>query len=142
MNNKEQSDRQESYRDRPARVLVVDDDADLRFYMAECLERAGYQPILSGDGMEALYALDVQRPHLAVVDLNMPVMSGFRLLRLLRGAGKPDRPRLPIIVISCDDLQEAMDLVVETKPEAYLQKPFDPEQLIERVGHLLAPLAA
>ena len=72
----------------------------------------------------------------------MPVMSGFRLLRLLRSRRNPARPRVPVIVISGDDPQEAMDVVVETKPDAYLQKPFAAEQLLEKVGLLMAHIPA
>lgn len=123
------------------RVLVVEDDRDLCNYLAECLEMAGYQTILSNNGLEGLQALEAHRPHLAVVDLNMPVMSGFRFLHLLKQARKPDQPSTPVIVISGSDVQETMDLVVETKPDAYLTKPFRAEQLLERVESLLDPSA-
>ena len=120
------------------RVLVAEDDSEFRYFIADCLETAGYQPVLTSDGLEALYAFDVQRPHLAVIDLNMPVMSGYRLLRLLRGRRGIVRNEVPVIVISGDDPQEAMDLVVDARPEAYLQKPFVVDQFIERVDSLVA----
>ncbi len=124
-------------RDGRGRVLVVEDDGELSGFLTECLEMAGYQVIQSSNGLEGLRALDTHRPDLAVVDLNMPVMSGFRLLRLLRANSDPGLTRVPVIVITGSDLQEAMDVVVQARPDAYLQKPFRPEQLLERVGHLL-----
>ncbi len=117
--------------------MVVEDDCDLRSYLADCLEMAGYHAIISRNGLEGLQALEDHRPHLAVVDLNMPVMSGFRLLHLLHREDKSERPRVPVIVISGDDVELTMDLVTQVKPEAYLQKPFEPEQFLERVEHLL-----
>lgn len=122
---------------RRGRVLVVEDDADLRSFLAQCLESAGYQPILTNNGWEGLQAVDTHRPQLAVVDLNMPVMSGFRFLRLLQRDGNGDQPRVPVIIISGDDAEQSKELVMEVKPEAYLQKPFGPDQLLERVEKLL-----
>lgn len=119
------------------RVLVVEDDAGIRSFLAQCLESAGYKAILSNNGWEGLQAVDTHRPHLAVVDLNMPVMSGFRFLRLLQRGGNEDQPRVPVIVISGDDAGQSKELVMEVKPEAYLQKPFGPDQLLERVEKLM-----
>ncbi len=124
------------------RVLVVEDDHYLCCLLGERLELAGYQTVLSNNGLEGLRALEEKQPDLAIIDLNMPVMSGFRLLRLLRGRRSPDQPRVPVIVISGDDPQEIMDLVVETKPDDYLQKPFAAEQLLEKVGLLMARISA
>jgi CheY-like chemotaxis protein len=137
MENYEHCGGSEGTGDSRGRVLVVEDDPDLRCYLTLSLEMAGYQTIESNNGLEALQAIESCQPDLAVVDLNMPVMSGFRFLRLLKNGEHEDRPRMPVIVISGDDPQEAMDVVVEVRPDAYLKKPFEAEQLLERVDHLL-----
>lgn len=129
---------QKEHHDGRVRVLVADDDSEFRYFIADCLEAAGYQTVLTSDGLEALNAFDVQHPNLAVIDLNMPVMSGYRLLRLLRGRRGIVRNEVPVIAISGDDLQEAMDLVVGARPNAYLQKPFVVDRFIERVDALVA----
>ncbi|MHB0868626.1 MAG: response regulator [Chloroflexota bacterium] len=91
----------------------------------------------SANGWEGLQAVDAHRPQLAVVDLNMPVMSGFRFLRLLQREEGSDQSRVPVIIISGDDAAQAKELVMEVKPEGYLQKPFGPDELLERVEKLL-----
>lgn len=68
----------------------------------------------------------------------MPVMSGFRLLRLLRPLGDPATPRVPVIVMTGYDMQEAWEIVRDARPEAYLQKPFSAERLLARVRDVLA----
>ncbi len=124
------------------RVLVVEDDADLRSYLSMSLELAGYNAIETTNGLEALRVLEHDGVDLAIIDLNMPVMSGFRLLRLLKAGQDERQSRMPVIVISGDDPQEARDVVVEAKPDAYLKKPFDPDQLVERVDRLLEAQSA
>ncbi|MGE5620360.1 MAG: response regulator transcription factor [Sphingomonadaceae bacterium] len=119
------------------RVLVVEDDVELRSFLASCLESAGYQAIVSNNGWQGLRAVDTFHPQVAVVDLNLPVMSGFRFLYLLRRDGTGDQRRVPVIVISGDDAAQCKELVMEVKPEAYLQKPFGPDELLERVEKLL-----
>ena len=124
--------------DERVRVLIVEDDRALGGYLAERLEMAGFRAIQSRDGLDGWRAFEAERPHVLVVDLDMPVMSGSRLLRLLRPVGGPAPPRVPVIVMTGYDLQEALDVVRDARPDAYLQKPFPAERLLERVRDLLA----
>ena len=119
------------------RVLVVDDNPDLCDFLADCLQAAGYYPIQAHDGLAGWQALNEQHPDLAVVDLGLPVMSGFRLLWLLRAAKPVQTPRVPVIVISGHDPQEASDMIVTTRPEAYLVKPFTPERFLAAVREVI-----
>ncbi|MHB1131599.1 MAG: response regulator [Chloroflexota bacterium] len=114
------------------RVLVVDDNPDLCDFLADCLQAAGYYPIQAHDGLSGWQALNEHHPDVAVVDLSMPVMSGFRLLWLLRVAKPIHTPHVPVVVISGHDPQEASD-VIATRPEAYLVKPFAAERFLTAV---------
>lgn len=119
------------------RVLIVDDNPELRGLLADCLETAGYLPIQAQNGLAGWLAFREQSPHLAVVDLSMPVMSGFRLLWLLRAAKPAQAPHIPVVVISGHDPQEASEVIAATRPEAYLLKPFGPERFLSTVRALL-----
>lgn len=114
------------------RVLVVDDNPDLCDFLADYLQEAGYYPIQAHDGLSGWQALNEHHPDLAVVDLGLPVMSGFRLLWLLRVAKPVHTPHVPVVVISAHDPQEASE-VIATNPEAYLVKPFAAERFLETV---------
>ncbi|HZK66831.1 MAG TPA: response regulator [Chloroflexota bacterium] len=122
----------------PPRLLLVEDDESLRGYLVECLELAGHQVDGCRNGLEGLELFDGRHPDLVILDLDMPVMSGFRLLGLLRRSERARRGRIPVIVITGQDIEEAMDVVSIGAPEAYLKKPFSSDKLLKTVERLLA----
>lgn len=122
----------------PPRLLLVKDDESLRGYLVECLELDGHQVDGCRNGLEGLELFDGRHPDLVILDLDMPVMSGFRLLGLLRGSERERRGRIPVIVITGQDIEEAMDVVSIGAPEAYLKKPFSSDKLLKTVERLLA----
>jgi two-component system KDP operon response regulator KdpE len=121
------------------RVLIVEDNPALCEFLAGCLETAGFYPIQTHDGLSGWQAYSEQQPDLAVVDLSLPVMSGFRLLRLLRSVEAVQSPRTPLMVISGHDPQEAGEVINATRPEAYLVKPFGAERFLATVRGILQP---
>jgi DNA-binding response OmpR family regulator len=125
------------YSPRRPLVLLVEDDWLLSDYLADCLEAAGYRVGRAANGLEGWCAYELEAPDLVVLDLDMPVISGFRLLRLLRTGSEQGGAPVPVIITSGYDLQEAHELVVTTRPEAYLQKPLCTARLVECVGELL-----
>ena len=117
-------------------ILVVEDDAALGGYLAECLDLAGFRAVRARDGLAGWRALEVERPCVLVVALDMPVMWRFRLLRLLRPTGQSASP-IPVILMTGSDMQEIVDVVRDARPEVYLQKPFPAERLLDSVRGLL-----
>ena len=118
-------------------VLVVDDDYALCTLLADCLELAGYRPVQAHDGLAGWRAYEECRPDLAVVDLNLPTVSGFRLLQLLRGPSQDAARRMPLVIISGDDPQEASEAIAAARPQAYLKKPFGVQHFLATVDELL-----
>ncbi|MBV9358939.1 MAG: response regulator transcription factor [Chloroflexi bacterium] len=108
------------------RVLVVDDDATIRLAIAELLETEGYVVDTARDGVEALQCMGLHRPAVAVVDLMMPVLDGWSLLRTCRA--DPTLADLPVIVMSARP--DAPQSVAEFGAEACLVKPFDVDLLL------------
>src|SRR3990172_738007 len=108
-------------RGRPARVLVIDDDCSFCQFLADCLELAGYEAIWATNGLDGWQTFERQHPQLVVVDLDVPVISGFRLLSLLRSGADPAAPSVPVVVVTGHDMQEAMDVVAPAQPHPHLQ---------------------
>jgi CheY-like chemotaxis protein len=111
-----------------SRVLVVDDEPDLRFALRRVFERAGHEVVEAGDGAAALKSVRRQRPDLLVTDIMMPVMDGVELIRNLRA--EPSTAAIPILSVSGDS-QLAVDA------DAVLIKPYDWKELIAVAEGLL-----
>ncbi|MEV4618999.1 response regulator transcription factor [Asanoa sp. NPDC049573] len=115
------------------RVLVVDDDRTVSDVICRYLEHAGYAVGHVGDGAEALAAVRTQAPHLVVLDLMLPTMSGLQVCRELRSA--PDG--VPIIMLTARGDEADRVLGLELGADDYLTKPFSPRELVLRVGSVL-----
>jgi DNA-binding response OmpR family regulator len=116
------------------KLLIVDDDADLRAVLGFALRDAGYLVLDAADGAAALRQAREQRPDLVVLDLNLGHESGFDLLPELRGGAAAPRPILVLSVRSAEeDVVRALDLGADD----YLTKPFSPRTLLARVRALL-----
>lgn len=121
------------------RILIVDDSRVTRLLHGYILRGAGYETHEAANGFEALEALARAPCDLALVDINMPRMDGFTLIRDLRA--RPEWRALPVIVVSTQ--QEARDLRegYSAGAMAYLFKPVEPEALRRAVAGLLAASA-
>ncbi len=111
-------------------VLIVDDDPDVLELISALLNEEGFQTVTCRDGLAALQAFTTRRPALAIIDLAMPIMTGYELIERLRTA--PGQP-LPIIAISSAMYAPAPDRL---QVDDYLAKPFDLEELLAHVIYL------
>jgi CheY-like chemotaxis protein len=112
---------------RGCRVLVVEDDPDLREMMAQLLTLEGFESEVAVNGQDALEKAQTYRPKVIVLDLMMPVMDGwaFRVHQRL----DPVIASIPVVVLSAAPPER----LVNIGAEAVLQKPFDYEQLLTAV---------
>jgi two-component system, OmpR family, response regulator CpxR len=111
-------------RARPAAILVVDDDRDLRDTIAVVLEGEGYEVQCAENGAQALARMGLRRPALILLDLSMPIMSGWELLDALQR--DRDLACIPVVVLS------AMRAPAGVR---HLEKPVSLEQLVAAVDH-------
>ncbi|MFU8805807.1 MAG: response regulator [Bradymonadaceae bacterium] len=114
-----------------AKVLIVEDDADIRHALAIFLRFAGYEIVTACDGAEALALLqDSDPPRLILLDLMMPVMDGWALREEM--LGNQELAAIPVLLISgAGDLtQHAATL----KAQGFLRKPFTLESVVEAVN--------
>lgn len=118
------------------RVLVVDDDPVNRAILVGSLEDQGYSADVASDGREALRMLRAGGFDVVLLDLVMPVMDGFEVLRTMKA---DERLRsLPVIVVSALEEMESVVRCIEMGAADYLAKPFDPVLLRARLGASLA----
>ena len=111
------------------RILVVDDEDNLRTMLAAALKFEGYQVVQATNGREGLRSVKEQRPDLIVLDVMMPELDGFGMLKRLRDAGD----RTPVIFLTAR--AESADAVegLGLGADDYLAKPFSLEELVARV---------
>jgi len=128
---------------RDKRVLVVDDELNVREYLAQILRDAGFTVVTAGDGMEALALIRERPPDFISLDLVMPRMSGHKLLYELR----KDRElsRIPVVIVTAHaqdemghrDLDDLMQNRVIQGPGVYLEKPVSARDYVRAVQRAL-----
>jgi two-component system alkaline phosphatase synthesis response regulator PhoP len=124
-------------------ILVVDDEPNVREYLAALLEDAGFKVITAADGEEALALIKGRKPDFISLDLIMPRKSGHKLLYELR----KDRElsRIPVLIVTAHaktdlgkhDLQDILESSVMSGPGTYLEKPVDPRNYVRSVQRAL-----
>jgi len=114
------------------RVLVVDDEPQVRATVSEALALEGYDVSEASNGAEALALLATVRPEAIVLDLWMPIMDGWAFRR----AQLASHPQIPVIVVSALDLSS--ERLEELRADALIGKPFDLEMLYGAVHDVLA----
>lgn len=115
------------------RILVAEDDRDIRDIIEFKLGTAGYTMDLAGDGLAAWEAFQATTPDLAVLDIMMPGLSGIDVLRRIRESSAPD---VPVLLLSAKGRNA--DLAVDVGATDYMAKPFSPRELLDRVNGILA----
>jgi DNA-binding response OmpR family regulator len=119
----------------PKKIMVVDDDAQVRLLVRLILERKGYQVIEANDGMSALFSLETLTPDLLILDIMMPGMDGFELCRRVRS--RPETALTPVIMFSASDNQKVSYSSLESGADEYMPKTSPPLVLARRVEQLL-----
>ena len=127
------------------KVLIADDDADLRELIAFTLAQAGYLVVKAGDGPTAVRRFEEESADLVVLDINMPGLSGFQVCEAIRS-----RSRVPVMMLTVRGEEEDLVRALELGADDYLTKPFSPRTLLARIKALLrragmesaAPLAS
>jgi DNA-binding response OmpR family regulator len=114
---------------------VADDDPDIRELVEFKLSQAGYAVQAVPDGLSAWEAFESEPPALAVLDVMMPGLSGFDVLRKIRDS---DHPRVPVLMLSAKSRDSDVDTGFAIGADDYVIKPFSPRELLHRVNTMLA----
>jgi CheY-like chemotaxis protein len=113
------------------RVLVVDDDPNIRLLLATFLRHQGFQLLEACNGREALTEMRAGNADVVVMDLMMPEVSGWDVLR--ERAADPSLQRIPMIVVSASNSPTMTADVIDKRVSAVLRKPFDLDALLTAV---------
>ncbi|GEP37928.1 hypothetical protein NPS01_15910 [Nocardioides psychrotolerans] len=119
-----------------ARIVVADDDVDIRELVEFKLSMLGHEIVAVGDGAAAVEACQAQRPDLAVLDVMMPGTSGLDAIRLIRA--DPALVDLPVILLTARAQESDVETGFDSGADDYITKPFSPRELASRVEALLA----
>ncbi|MCD8325462.1 MAG: response regulator transcription factor [Lachnospiraceae bacterium] len=115
------------------RILIAEDDRELRQLFEKVLTKNGYSAIGVSDGAQALQTMEHEYIDLIISDIMMPVMDGYELVRSLREAGD----RTPVLMITAKDAFDDMRLGFLSGTDDYMVKPVNVNEMVLRVGALL-----
>jgi signal transduction histidine kinase/class 3 adenylate cyclase/two-component SAPR family response regulator len=119
-----------------AKVLVVEDNGDMRRYVSSVLQRVGHEVHTARNGAEGFKIAQTLHPHIIVTDLMMPLVSGLEMIGMIRQ--QEDLKGIPIILLTAKADEETRIEGVEQGADAYLSKPFNDRELLAEVRNLLA----
>ncbi len=126
------------------KVLCVDDDPDIRLFVVTVLEENGYTPLTAANGKEGFEIIKKERPDLVTLDVLMPRQSGIKMYRELKT--DDSLKNIPIIILSGiarRTFLRSQEALTEfgsenvPEPEAYLEKPVEPEELAEIIKKVI-----
>ncbi len=113
------------------KVLIVDDAPEVRMLVGRFLTVKGFDVIEAKDGIRGLAAALAERPDVVLMDLNMPVMDGFRATRQFRA--HPELAGVTIIALTAEDDAASREAIFEAGCDAFVRKPIDFEQLLGKL---------
>jgi two-component system phosphate regulon response regulator PhoB len=123
------------------KILVVDDEIDIRIFISTLVESKGYKPLVAKDGEEGLKMIKEHKPDLIILDVMMPKESGLKLYREIKSG--ENTKHIPIIMVSAVSKKTFLHSKKELdryhgesipEPEAYIEKPPEAEELIASIG--------
>ena len=113
----------------PVRVLVADDEPNIRRLIRFRLERAGYEVVTAADGRQALEQAETACPDLIILDVMMPELDGFQVLASLKSEART--AAIPVLMLTARSGDDHVRHGWHTGADFYLAKPFNPEELLQ-----------
>lgn len=121
-------------------IMVVDDNADILTVVRSILEKRGYEVQCAADGMEVFARLEEKKPDLIILDVILPQMDGFEVLKRLKE--DPETSDIPVIVLTARGQYRDVLQAYELGTDYYISKPFTGSQLLNGVRLMLESEAA
>jgi DNA-binding response OmpR family regulator len=119
-----------------AKILIAEDERDIRDLVAFTLRFAGYEVVTASNGEEAVSLTPKENPDLILMDVRMPRMTGYDACRLIKAESR--LKDIPVVFLSAKGQENEIQTGLVAGAEEYLLKPFAPDQLIERVRAILS----
>lgn len=118
------------------KILIAEDEPDIRELVAFTLRFAGYEVVTASNGEEAVQLAIREMPDMALMDVRMPRMTGYDACRAMKA--NPDLKDMPVVFLSAKGQDNEIATGMAAGAEEYLLKPFAPDQLTERVRAILS----
>ena len=118
------------------KILIAEDNAVNRELLRELLEMRGYTVVEACDGEEALRMIEQTQPDLLLLDVGMPVLDGFAVVRKIRE--NPRLAPLPVVAVTAYAMQGDREKILNSKFDGYLSKPVNSRSLAEELDRLLS----
>lgn len=118
-----------------AKILIAEDEPDIRELVLFMLRFAGYEVVAATNGEEAVQTALREKPDLILLDVRMPRMTGYDACRLMKA--NPDLRDVPVVFLSAKGQESEIQSGLEAGAEEYLLKPFSPAELTNRVRGIL-----
>jgi DNA-binding response OmpR family regulator len=118
----------------PRKVLIVDDEPNIVTALEFLLRRSGYDVQLATNGAEALQQVDAYRPDLVLLDVMMPVKSGYEVCQTLRE--RPDLAHVKIVMLSAKGSEAEINKGLSLGADLYITKPFSTQELVATIDRL------
>jgi DNA-binding response OmpR family regulator len=119
-----------------AKILIAEDEPDIRELVAFMLRFAGYEVMAASNGEEAVQVATRDVPDLVLMDVRMPRMTGYDACRLMKS--NPNLRDVPVVFLSAKGQESEIQSGLEAGAEEYLLKPFSPDELTNRVRSILS----
>ena len=119
-----------------AKILIAEDERDIRDLIGFTLRFAGHEVIAAQNGEEALRMASIENPDLVLMDVRMPVMTGFEACRLIKN--DPNLKDIPVVFLSAKGQESEIQTGLQAGAVEYLLKPFAPDELAVRIADILA----
>ena len=118
-----------------AKILIVDDDLDIRRLLGHRLKTRGYEAVFAGDAISAVNQARTERPDLILLDLSMPAGDGYVVMERIRAM--PVLEGTPVIIVSARDPLAEEQRLINSGADAFFRKPFDYEELLTAIAQAL-----
>jgi DNA-binding response OmpR family regulator len=118
-----------------ATILVIDDDLDLQQMLRLMLQRGGYKVITTGDGPDGLAKAKALKPDIAIVDVMMPGMNGYQVVRKMRE--DPELAGMVILILTARAQPVDREAAIAAQADDYMPKPFAPNELLAKISELM-----
>lgn len=119
------------------RILIVDDDADIREATQLCLEITGeWEVLMAGDGPEGLAIAQIEKPTAILLDMMLPGMDGITILKKLRE--NPDTQAIPIVILTAKAQSSEKKVFDQLNVAAVITKPYDPMTISDQIASALS----
>mgnify|MGYP001616837863 CR=1 FL=1 len=117
------------------RVLVVDDDVDIAKMLKVRIEAEGYEFMNVMDGKEMFEVLNIKKPDVILLDIMLPNMDGYSVLREMRK--HEEYANIPVIILSAKEKKKVGDLFILEKIAFFIEKPFNTKELLEKIREVI-----